>query len=438
MNRRTKISLGVVGLLLVAMLGGVAILVYSSATDPYPKTDAAWNAWLVQRLAEAGRTRGENWDAWLDARGALEPFVDAAGQSDPPQIDHTATDRIARVLDGLSAYPRFTADYALYPSWDDLDTPSSHIGRVREIARVLVWPRMEEAVREGRGDAAAAWLLRGESLRGPVEGAGSLIGSLVAVTLSVGTLQHLQDVLVVVEPGQCDELAALSDAVGSVAPVDPADTYHAELNRGLPMAAEMGRLAWPIQSRSQIAEYEQFMMDAAAWDDANAKARVAALADRLESGSIYATRRIGLGMLVPSVERTTIVIRSLPVLRDGVQALIALIAYRKDWGVFPPDLETLVPTYLNSVPADPFAPDGRLVYRVLDASAAALQDGVLLYSVGADGKDDGGVMTWDRNPFGREGEADYVFSRRVPERPARPEPEPDQFDFDHPGGGEEP
>jgi hypothetical protein len=67
-------------------------------------------------------------------------------------------------------------------------------------------------------------------------------------------------------------------------------------------------------------------------------------------------------------------------------ALVALAVerFRRDQRRWPTDLESLVAGYLRAVPADPF--DGApLRYR-------RLPDGVVIYAVGTDGKDDGGRL----------------------------------------------
>jgi len=61
----------------------------------------------------------------------------------------------------------------------------------------------------------------------------------------------------------------------------------------------------------------------------------------------------------------------------------ALRRYILERGTPPTSLEILVPEYLDAVPDDPFS-EGPLAYRATD-------DGYLLYSVGSDGVDDGGL-----------------------------------------------
>ncbi|MEO1525719.1 MAG: hypothetical protein AAFX06_09795 [Planctomycetota bacterium] len=66
---------------------------------------------------------------------------------------------------------------------------------------------------------------------------------------------------------------------------------------------------------------------------------------------------------------------------------LAIELYRSEHGQLPSDLEMLTPSLLDRVPIDPFNPAGDvpLIYRVEGQK-------YLLYSVGHDGKDDGGVF----------------------------------------------
>jgi len=67
-------------------------------------------------------------------------------------------------------------------------------------------------------------------------------------------------------------------------------------------------------------------------------------------------------------------------------AVFGLRAYRAERGVYPARLDELVSAgYLSKVPDDPCAPSGPVRYRLLPGGKK-----YLLYSVGADGKDDNG------------------------------------------------
>ena len=68
---------------------------------------------------------------------------------------------------------------------------------------------------------------------------------------------------------------------------------------------------------------------------------------------------------------------------------LALRAYRLEYGAYPPTLAALAPHYLQAVPADPFALSAPLRYKHTGGR-------YLLYSVGPDGKDDGGKAIFDR------------------------------------------
>jgi hypothetical protein len=98
-------------------------------------------------------------------------------------------------------------------------------------------------------------------------------------------------------------------------------------------------------------------------------------------------------------------------------AALAAERYRRDKGRWPEALTDLVPDYLPQVPTDLFD-GGPLHYR-------RLEDGVVVYSVGPDGQDDGGKIVRRGNP---RSDADIGFrlwdvARR---RQPAPPPEPPQ------------
>jgi len=97
---------------------------------------------------------------------------------------------------------------------------------------------------------------------------------------------------------------------------------------------------------------------------------------------------------------------------------IACERFRLKHGRWPEALAKLAPDYLPAVPLDPF--DGKPL------KMKSLADGVVIYSIGADGDDNGGVLRRDSNIYGRdEGFRLWnVKDRRVPP-PPRPKPSPD-------------
>jgi hypothetical protein len=92
---------------------------------------------------------------------------------------------------------------------------------------------------------------------------------------------------------------------------------------------------------------------------------------------------IGLLML-PAIDRVAEAHIRSQVLLDCGGAALAAERYRQAVGQWPASLQQLVPTYLPAVPADLFG-EGPLLLRQLD-------DGIVIYSVGADGVDDNGNL----------------------------------------------
>jgi hypothetical protein len=96
-----------------------------------------------------------------------------------------------------------------------------------------------------------------------------------------------------------------------------------------------------------------------------------------------------LGLLAPAVQKMGDAgDRAEQTARHGVLAF-ALAAYHADHKKYPPALADLSPKYLKQVPDDLFREEP-LIYRPTD-------DGFLLYSVGVNGKDDGG-RSFDQPP----------------------------------------
>jgi hypothetical protein len=87
-------------------------------------------------------------------------------------------------------------------------------------------------------------------------------------------------------------------------------------------------------------------------------------------------------LLMPAQSKFAAATRRKTAMVRGLMVLLALERYRRDKGTWPAKLEELTPKLLKKVPLDPY--DGKpLRYR-------RVADGVVVYSVGPDGKDDGG------------------------------------------------
>ncbi|MFA5189278.1 MAG: hypothetical protein WC740_01050 [Verrucomicrobiia bacterium] len=127
--------------------------------------------------------------------------------------------------------------------------------------------------------------------------------------------------------------------------------------------------------------------------------RLNAIREKAEKLPFYL---IGSRVSVPPVLGTTVRDARSIALGRIVLAALAVERFRNDTRRLPESLAELAPRYLNTVPIDPF--DGKPVrYKLF----AAPKRGYVVYSVGEDGKDDGGVSKSKRGP---SSEPDITFT----------------------------
>jgi hypothetical protein len=101
--------------------------------------------------------------------------------------------------------------------------------------------------------------------------------------------------------------------------------------------------------------------------------------------------KVCVTLLMPSIDGASEAEFRMQTRLTLAQVGFALAAYRADAGTYPASLGNLAPRYIAQVPADPFT-DQPLHYQ-------PQKDGFLLYSVGANGKDDRGA-TFSSDPRG--------------------------------------
>lgn len=89
-----------------------------------------------------------------------------------------------------------------------------------------------------------------------------------------------------------------------------------------------------------------------------------------------------LRAIMPALSNCTIIDLRIAAQLRTAQAGLAVQRYRLAAGKLPDNLAELIPTYLDTVPKDPF--DGK------DLRYKKLETGFVVYSIGKDGKDDGG------------------------------------------------
>ncbi|MCH7792905.1 MAG: hypothetical protein IID31_11590 [Planctomycetes bacterium] len=129
-------------------------------------------------------------------------------------------------------------------------------------------------------------------------------------------------------------------------------------------------------------------------------------------------RQILLHMMLPFIAGPLEARDHFDALLSGTRTMVAIELHNARHGGYPDALEDLVPEFLPTLPTDPFAVDGRFIYRTLDPTSDEFGRSYTLYSVGADQTDDGGLhdRTLGIKAF-REGESatDYVFNLPRPD-----------------------
>jgi hypothetical protein len=89
-------------------------------------------------------------------------------------------------------------------------------------------------------------------------------------------------------------------------------------------------------------------------------------------------------LLTPDVHKLGEAHHGFRALQQSTRTALSVERYRLAHGRWPAQLDDLVPVFLPQVPRDPFG-QGQLLYR-------RLKDGVVIYSVGANGTDEGGAV----------------------------------------------
>jgi len=166
-----------------------------------------------------------------------------------------------------------------------------------------------------------------------------------------------------------------------------------------PELVEFSEAAGPVgfvmaASRKEIvARHDELMRIGETAINSSAAARHEAL-DRLDAALaelnaswVSRARNVYLTSLLPVYPK---VVRSVELSQSKRGAAIAALAmrrYRRERGSFPQSLEALMPEYIPAMPVDPV--DGNTMRYRLGP------DGPVLYSLGADGDDDGGLLGAD-------------------------------------------
>ena len=167
-----------------------------------------------------------------------------------------------------------------------------------------------------------------------------------------------------------------------------------DINHGLRLINQSHDQVIEILSGGSLAEVRSGLR---AWEEANkgrcedVKLLLASLLNRTARTELVC--RMLLDLLVGSYEAVFLAELRVRQWHTLMETALALAVYRARHGRYPQSLQALMPELLAEVPRDLFTADRKVIYR-------RQEDGYLLYSVGPNGRDDGGNLeapmeTWD-------------------------------------------
>ena len=290
-------------------------------------------------------------------------------------------------------------------------TTFPHLQRIRRLARFLSFDGQVKAA-EGDWNGAVNTELDAVQMGETLPRGGALIGMLVGVACQAIGRKHIWEAVPHLSGPEALAAARRLEAIRA-AHVPFADTVQEEKWGTQSSLRElMAKPDWATQISTNVnGRNPTFSQDPKAWAGNVANASYARLIGRgkiladnarwMEETLAQARQPYAAHLPPPAVPNDPVnqmLLSSytkvrLNEVRADVQnallvAMLALRAYHEDHKAYPPSLTALVPGYLNAVPTDPFALSGPLRYKLVGAK-------YVLYSVGPDGKDDGGKAIFD-------------------------------------------
>jgi ABC-type transport system involved in multi-copper enzyme maturation permease subunit len=394
-------------------------------------------------LAVSGRI--PRWGNWPDAE--LETQLEGL----PPQVRLSDDQhcRVTGVLGEVEAARELVGPLADMPegrytiAWrrDFISTPLSHIDSLNRL-RSLLWHDLALRAEEGDADGALADCRRLLNLARSIGDEPLVVSQTVR---NGGARKAVRGAARVLAQGEPSE-AALADLQRRFAEEEPHPGLVIGLRGerasidGLMALIQRGDYPWQIANEwfdreDQAGEQTRDALLFSLTPGGEKESRAAALRhttdliaaarlpepDQTEAFARADERRKGLPLLARSLTvRGTTVSRRFREGRAELRCAVAALAaerYRRRHGDWPKSLDDLTPGLLEKVPADPFTGEPLRLRR--------LDDGLVIYSVGADGHDDGGDV--DGGPAVKaEGGKDVGFRlwdvpRRRQGPPAPPE-----------------
>jgi hypothetical protein len=130
--------------------------------------------------------------------------------------------------------------------------------------------------------------------------------------------------------------------------------------------------------------------------------------DQLPDADKWRSKDLFVSIIAPSLSRAIEVLGRAEARDQCACVAVAMTRFRLDHGTLPGKLDELVPKYLEAIPIDPF--DGK------GLRMAVKGDRWIIYSVGPDGVDDGGVEIGGKD---QKGDVIFTLKRAGAEAPNR-------------------
>lgn len=388
------------------------------ASNPAPAYEGAWA--LVDEDNEA-------WTAWTRFRIAAEERTPEE-QAEYEKLEQAVVEGHRNVLDAIAvadgrvrpAVERVRADFGVWSERngplapDMISIPLPHLNHLRNLAKLTA---AEANVAGSRGDgstvvkSAIRIIGMAESLDSDTHtivehrlalsfrslAANAVIDNPTVADAPPETSQMLITLLLDDQPSTAGHIAGLRGEV----------TMHqsvvSELEAGRLSdddAGLFGPLARPMM-RHEATLMARHMLEGC---DGIAQDRLPHAREQLPGDQWIEQMQSPLSGILPSLEGTLEVEYLSRTDRRMAAVTLAIHSYQRDHGDgLPPNLDTLVPDYLPAVPIDPMAAEGDLKYD---------PDRALLWSVGADGVNDGGDETAEEETTHRWMKKDVVVRLR--------------------------
>lgn len=417
------------------------------AQQEHPDADNRWPLFVDAATRMAGA-----WELFTLTDGPIAAFVEEdpdknSGVLDPTAIvtdpaharfipelrkffDTLAKTKVLYHLDEVASPSRFVALRATEPL---INTDMPELGNGRTAARLCA-ARIHIMLLDGNADEAVRSLAHALGIARAVQGRGARLGYLVSVACwTTATREVATNVL----EGRinADTAKAMLELLESEPPdgriglggeryfvVETLEAFFDKAKREAAARQEQGLtpeqeqaidkgMAALASREEQVAEAHKFfdacqnLFSADAAERAQAQSaidevntRIGALGERPPGSKAYKP----LVTVLPSTGTSMQSGRRARMLHAGTRAMLALEAFRARTGSYPESLEALVPADINAVPLDPFAEGKPFSYRRIESSGGTAATAYVLYSLGADGEDNGG-KPHPRNPANATG-----------------------------------